>query len=532
MPELPELPEPPPGVKRGTHVLVRAGRGGVRIEAESVAALRECAGSSWAVRETRQLTVLVESWRPPRPGWSGELGPVPGLVRHEFDLPRGGSGRVVVRLQLTQPAPLHLLLAAVLGVLRPWRRTPAPVSVDVACYGPHPAWLPLAQNTAGFVGRDPDEEKVRPYDVLLVDDHPDRRSTEPGPAGAVAARVDETSIAIMGRHTILADADADADADASSVVRAGFGLPEPGRRTGGLTGDDPAAEAAELVRRALTGAPLYLPKLPEQTAALLASELVAIMAEERADSDDSLACEVRGVRQRRAALRHHASGTAFASALGVLSPRPPGVTALLAPVREERIPVTLAALASQTYPELEIVLALTGGQRTEAVNAAIAACGRPVTVLDTVRVEGISRLDDAAAHARGPLLARIDEAVIYGPEHVWDLVLAREVSGATLVGKSAEFTHHAGVTARRRLLLIEAYASRVSPGSMLISLGDLESLGGWSQLTTRVRDSGALTYRTHPLGYVRLSRTPVPRDATPRWTGLPPYPEFGGLHNH
>ena len=37
------------------------------------------------------------------------------------------------------------------------------------------------------------------------------------------------------------------------------------------------------------------------------------------------------------------------------------------------------------------------------------------------------------------LLSKVDDDDWYGPDHIWDLVLAREVSGAALVGKGSEF---------------------------------------------------------------------------------------------
>ena len=41
----------------------------------------------------------------------------------------------------------------------------------------------------------------------------------------------------------------------------------------------------------------------------------------------------------------------------------------------------------------------------------------------------------ATAAAAGPLLAKMDDDDVYGAEHLWDLVLAHEYSGAALVGK-------------------------------------------------------------------------------------------------
>ena len=40
-----------------------------------------------------------------------------------------------------------------------------------------------------------------------------------------------------------------------------------------------------------------------------------------------------------------------------------------------------------------------------------------------------------------PWSTKVDDDDRYGPEHIWDLVLARQFSGATVVGKGAEFVY-------------------------------------------------------------------------------------------
>ena len=50
-------------------------------------------------------------------------------------------------------------------------------------------------------------------------------------------------------------------------------------------------------------------------------------------------------------------------------------------------------------------------------------------------------LNLGAAAAGGTLLARMDDRHLYGAEHVWDMVLAREYSGAELVAKGSEFVY-------------------------------------------------------------------------------------------
>jgi hypothetical protein len=156
-------------------------------------------------------------------------------------------------------------------------------------------------------------------------------------------------------------------------------------------------------------------------------------------------------------------------------------------------------------------------------------------------------LDELTARSHGALLTTVDDLDGYGPEHVWDLVLGRHYAGATVVGKAAEFVHleRLGVTIRRLGLTSESYATSVATGTVLVSRGDLASAGGWRPLAgtaepgllERISRDGGLTYRTHPLGYIRRRGGNGHADETdpesarpqnaPQWTDRPPYAEFG-----
>ena len=153
----------------------------------------------------------------------------------------------------------------------------------------------------------------------------------------------------------------------------------------------------------------------------------------------------------------------------------------------------------------------------------------------------------ATARASGSLVTKVDDDDTYGPEHVWDLVLARGFSGATLVGKGIEFVYleDADVTVRRRSGQPETYTDAVAGGTMLIARSELEELGGWRPvprsvdrgLLDRVNRSGAPIYRTHPLGYLYHRRAAghtwaaddefFLRGVRQRWPGLPRLAEFG-----
>jgi hypothetical protein len=180
--------------------------------------------------------------------------------------------------------------------------------------------------------------------------------------------------------------------------------------------------------------------------------------------------------------------------------------------------------------------------------AAVDSLALPVqTVLLPAHLNLGQALAEATLLARGSLLTKVDDDDRYGPEHVWDLVLARRYSSAALIGKIAEFVHLAthDVTVRRRMTS-EIYTTTVAGGTMLISRGDLEDLGGWRPvprsvdraLLDRVRRANGLIYQTHGFGFIYTrhdeGHTWDPgvayflTDPVAKWRGLPPFLEFGG----
>ena len=87
----------------------------------------------------------------------------------------------------------------------------------------------------------------------------------------------------------------------------------------------------------------------------------------------------------------------------------------------------------------------------------------------------------ASSLASGELITKIDDDDFYGPEHVWDLVVARMYSGAEIVGKALDNIYLASenVTVFRPNYAAEKYAKFVAGGTMLISQADLRAVGGW-----------------------------------------------------
>ncbi len=558
----------------------------IALVASTTSWLRQCASGPLAWVATRRASVSIASWAPPRPGWSGRLGALPGLVRHQVTLPQGRRGRAVVEVFLSTPQPLHVVIGAALGVFAPQSSMPAPVSADVAAYGVIPGWLPASANTAAFVGPEPDDEVIRPFDVLLTD--PDADGEPSAMDGVATVLAEQSGVLLPAGRTILVDA--------ATANPRGYRAPGPtspdgtlriadgrwtidtaagplcdgslsatqlderqlvGLRTlravdcAGGPADDPVAEAVLLAQLAMTGVVLLGQALPAPTADLLAPELMKVIAEDPVPAaGTALDWEIRSIRQRREALRQHATGLALPSVVGAVPAglRLPSVSALLVTMRPDHVATAIHTLQTQTYPDLEIVLGLHGCTRTPEVERALAGLTRPVEVVEVPPARTFGEaLGEVTARARGTLVTKIDDDDLYGPEHVWDLVLGRHYSGATIVGKASEFVYleQLGVTVRRTEMTSEAFANSVAGGTMMLSRGDLEAVGGWRPLARsvdrglldRVKRDGGLTYRTHSLGFIynRHGRghTWDPglehflHEAGPQWSGLPRYPEFG-----
>ncbi|REF94387.1 glycosyltransferase involved in cell wall biosynthesis [Asanoa ferruginea] len=540
--------------------VIRLPRQRVVLLAGTPGHLRDLMATPASATPVRAVRIMLP-WQAIRPGWSGAIDPLPRLRRHRVSLPLRRRGLATVTLRLHQPLPLRDVVRSALAGLVPVRPLPMPASVDVAAAGALPAFLP----PTAHVGALPSPDEIRPTDVLLSD----------GPADPAAAGIVLPTDAAVLFDAIRINPRARADKTASAGVRLVLGSPAGAQvRSGRLDGlgldastvemlrgvatveadaltGDPRQVATLLVQIAATGAVLRIGDLSPAVATLLSPELAEVLASPPPVGDDPVALEAHSVRQRRAALRGHATGLVLprlvAGAFPLLGELPT-VSAILMTRRPERLAPVLDALEKQSYPGLEIVVGLHGCPAPESLTAWAAKCPRPVSVVEVpAGVDFGTALGLATARSNGSLVTKVDDDDTYGPEHVWDLVLARHFSGATLVGKGAEFVHleERDETIRRKSGNSEAYAEVVAGGTILIGRGDLENAGGWRPvprsvdlgLITRVKAGGGLVYRTHPFGYVYHRRAqghtwdPGERyfldAAFARWPGLPPYAEFG-----
>ena len=263
--------------------------------------------------------------------------------------------------------------------------------------------------------------------------------------------------------------------------------------------------AEELASLAAAGVVVYVADGDERLRAMLGPELYRAMTVDPSGFDASRR-ELHSIAMRRAALREHSSWARAA---------PPTVSVLLATRRGAMLATAIRAVAQQTYPRLELVVALHGAARWAAeAERRLASLRFPAKLVRVPRSASLgAALNAAAADADGALLAKMDDDDGYGPDHVWDLVLAREYAGAALVGKGVEHVYLGGSdrTVHRYAGRGEAYRSScLAGGTLLISQADLAEVGGRRTLWLRedvalvndVLRAGGNVYQTHGAGFI------------------------------
>lgn len=471
----------------------------------------------------REILVTVRQWQAPAPGWSGRLGPLPGVRRHEVVLPGGGRGPATVSVVLDAPLPVDRVAVAVLPALVPLR-VPAtvvaggdagPVMVDAGAANPggrqrYGRGLPAGELRPG--GADG-------WEIVRV---PDGTPVVAGRYGAPLDERQRSVLAELGRVTVPPSR----RSRSSARQNAGFRDEQLlDRRDGGV-----------VAQLAMTGVVLDAPDGPDLAGGLakgLAKELAGIVTAPL-PGDDPLEWEIRSVRQRRAAMRHHAAWLSR-----------PLVSAMLVTKRPELAVGQVAVLAAQTYPELEIVVGMHGADPPAGLRAA--AGDRLLRIAQVPAERNLGQvLQEVTALARGTMLTKVDDDDRYGPEHIWDLVLAHHFSGAALVGKGAEFVYLEPeyATVRRRMGA-EFFTDTVAGGTLTLGRDELAAVGGWPPvpryvdraLLDRVLEAGGLVYRTHPIGFIytrhgnghtwQADADYFRHDTRQTWRGLPPQEEFG-----
>ena len=282
---------------------------------------------------------------------------------------------------------------------------------------------------------------------------------------------------------------------------------------------DSLGRAGKLVALAATGAVVHIIDGDVELESRLGSQLYSLMSDASILEADQHQREAFSVAMRRIALRDHSLRARMRQLLAPTDlggPPLPAVSILLATRRPDRVANWVSAVSEQTYPRLELVLALHGaGFDRKEVDRQLESLDCMVRVVEVTGHLSLGAVLNAAAdEASGALLTKFDDDDLYGPEHVWDLVLAHEYSRAPLVGKAAEFVYLAGsdVTLQRFRGGGERHITtqRIAGGALMIARHCYEAVLGWRPVPRHVDQAliedvvaaGYRAYRTHGRGYM------------------------------
>jgi hypothetical protein len=451
---------------------------------------------------------------------------------------RAGGG-LDVRLAVREPQDAGVLLAAALRCARP-----APTG-DVAPRLGFSAGLP--DSAAGIAARirdlvtDPRDAHLRRCDTLVTADAdlPVERATTVLVDGSAWRRGDAVIDVLVDPlvHRPFGRRSVGGSVGSGRVTQAGLHVTGEGVDLS-ISGRVTSAQVRALRRLVAVEVDGVLPAalaVPLQAAGLV------LLAPGEPRPEDDLGWQARSVHDRRHAHRAHGPRAALDDW--------PSVSILLATHRPDHLPLALGQLARMHYPRLEVVVGLHGPTvQDDAVRAAVQALPHPARTVDIPADASLGEaLQRLTVAAEGDLVTKVDDDDVYGAEHVWDLVVARDYSGAQVVGKALDWIHLAAedVTVFRPTYPAEKYDDFVCGGTLLLSRSDLLAVGGWRPvprsvdraLLDDVLDAGGLVYRTHGLGYVYVRRpsghTASVRDehfhrgAVARHDGMVRHPAFG-----
>lgn len=387
-----------------------------------------------------------------------------------------------------------------------------------------------AWSAAAAVELSPDAH-VRPVDAMRVNPQGWRRTTGdtvglvPGdrPRDLAAALEAARDHLDAGRLRLIGATATSDDLDVPAMPASGPGVLQVLRELRGVVDHpaahaDDAAQASWLAMLALAAVPVVCLELPDGTAQLLGDRLAGALRGGRlADLDDPDERERRTVIARRAAWLAHSTSARWrelAPDLGLPVPRRTTFSLILATNRPDFLDHVVTQIRRQTWPETELVVALHGERfARDSADRIVSGVELPTTVIPVPEREPLGGvLNAAAAVASGDVLTKFDDDDWYSPDHVVDLAMALEYSGAQLVGKAAEFVHLSGsdVTIRRFVTGAETASRSLAGGTLTLRRDVLRDVGGF--LRVGIREDGALIddvlaaggriHRTHGFGYV------------------------------
>jgi hypothetical protein len=491
----------------------------VVVRAAGLRALAELAAATCGTTEVRLVRVVLRDLGPRgrvagSPRWRLGALATSQVVRRPDELE--------VSLRMRRPTDLGVVLLDVVRVLAPIAERPSPGRREVRAATAEPwspDWLPLVD---GPLAADLVEGVLPAADVLLAPTgapagHDRVQVVDPAASRFVVTpwlhRPAGRSEDPRGRATVEA-------AEAGFALRCGPQVLAVGPR--GLADEavaalrdvavldvDPSARDADGLMEVLLQASASGVTVRYDGPAGTADPSVSSSWARACGLDDPGELELESVQQQRAALRHHAAGTR--TLLGEL----PTVSVILSSHRDAALDHALAQLRKLDYPALEAVLGLHGTATGPAeVDERWRALGAPYPLTAVTLAPDLpfgAVLARVSERAQGALLTKMDDDDWYASSHIWDLVLARETSGAVVVGKAAEFVHVEArqVTVRRSGSGPYRYGRFVAGGTMMLARADLEAVGGWRPvarsvdraLLDRVHRAGGSAYRTWSWGY-------------------------------
>jgi hypothetical protein len=284
---------------------------------------------------------------------------------------------------------------------------------------------------------------------------------------------------------------------------------------------------------AAAGAPLWTSSISGSLRTLLGESLATAITRPSGVSDlrDVRIREMHSVEVRRAALGTHAPRARWGDIVDRMPNRRslvasqewdsvrPTVSVLLATKRPDDLAQALTMVRRQTHQRLQLVVGLHGSAWTDDAERAVQSAG-----LDDVRIRRFDSslnlgevLAGLTGLADGEFVTKWDDDDWYGTDHILDLLLASDYTGADLVGKAAEFVRLESIdlTIRRFAQGAESMSTTIAGGALFLRRSVLADVGGWPSAARQVdrllidsilRDGGAV-YRTHGFGYVLRRRS-------------------------
>ena len=231
--------------------------------------------------------------------------------------------------------------------------------------------------------------------------------------------------------------------------------------------------------------------------------------------------ELYSVQLRRAALARHSPRGWWQSVVPLVGGEVvalPSVSVLLPSNRPEDVIGAARLVASQVDVRTQLVVGLHGAHMPATLDEDLAAVYPGDLVVRRCPDEWTLGhvMNDITQAATGDLVSKWDDDDWYEPQHLADLAWALEFSGASLVGKAAEFVYLEALdlTVRRFATGSERRSTTIAGGTLMMTRDELVEVG-WAdvprQVDRRLIDDLQLrsrsVYRTHGLGYILRRRS-------------------------